>query len=142
MKSNYNYFSRHAQFLKLFVIAAVAFFSLGVQTSYATHAAGGNITYTHINGNCYNIKLTFYRDCVGISIVQPIVLSINSASCGVSTSLTLTQVPGTGQEITHPCPGHFTTCAGGTEPGIQKWEFEGQYCFPAQCPDWNISVAI
>ena len=142
MKSNYNYSRRHAQFLKLFIIAAVAFFSFGIQQSYATHAAGGNITYTHLQGNCYSIRLTFYRDCIGIAIQQPIIVNIQSASCGQNTTLQLNPIPGTGQEITHPCPGHATTCTGGNEPGIQKWEFEGQYCFPAQCTDWNINIAI
>ena len=50
MKSNYNYSGRRTQFLKLFIIAVVAFFSFGIQQSYATHAAGGNITYTPLAG--------------------------------------------------------------------------------------------
>jgi hypothetical protein len=142
MKSNYNYISRTAQFLKLFFIAAVAFFTFGTQNSYATHAAGGNITYTHVSGNCYMIRLAFYRDCIGIAVQLPITVSIVSATCSLQTTLQLNPVAGTGQEITHPCPGHSTTCTGGQEPGIQKWEYEAQYCFPAQCPDWNISIAI
>ena len=96
----------------------------------------------HLQGNCYNIRLTFYRDCIGIAIVQPIIINISSISCAQGTTLQLNPLPGTGQEITHPCPGNATTCTGGSEPGIQKWEFEGQYCFPAQCTDWNISIAI
>jgi hypothetical protein len=112
------------------------------EKAYATHASGGEITYTHLNGNCYAIRLTFFRDCIGINIVQPIIVNIASGSCAQSTTLQLDPVPGTGQEITHPCPGHISTCSGGNEPGIQKWEFESQYCFPGQCADWVISIAI
>jgi uncharacterized repeat protein (TIGR01451 family) len=108
----------------------------------ATHAAGGNITYQHISGNCYSIRLTFYRDCLGIPVTLPIIVSISSAACSQNTTLALDPIAGTGQEITVPCPGHSTTCTGGNEPGIQKWEFESQYCFPAQCADWLISIAV
>ncbi len=141
MTTNYNYISRQAQFLKLFLIAALAF-TLGTQNSYATHAAGGNITYTHVSGNTYTLHLTFYRDCIGIPITLPIIVNVSSASCAQNATVQLDPIPGTGQEITHPCPGHSTTCTGGTEPGIQKWEFEGTYSFPAQCTDWTISIAI
>jgi hypothetical protein len=142
MKSNYNSNGRCVQFLKLFFIAAVAFFSFGIQRTYATHAAGGNITYTHLNGNNYSIRLTFYRDCFGINPNLPVEVKINSATCNQHTTLILPPLPGTGQEITHPCPNHQTTCTGGTEPGIQKWEFEATYAFPAQCTDWDITIAI
>ena len=142
MKSNYNYSGRHTKIFKLFFILAVALFSFGIQQSYATHAAGGNLTYTHIAGNQYSIRLTFYRDCFGINPNMPVIVKIYSASCAQYDELVLPPLPGTGQEITNSCPGDPTTCAGGIEPGIQKWEFEQTYSFPAQCSDWNIYIAI
>src|SRR5215204_4220272 len=114
MKSNYNYSSRRAQFLKLFIIAAVAFFSFGIQQSYATHAAGGNLTYTHIAGNQYSIRLTFYRDCFGINPNLPVRIYLESTSCAQFDSLILPPLPGTGVEITQTCPGDPTTCSGGS----------------------------
>ena len=39
------------------------------------------------------------------------------------------------QEITRVCPGATTTCNGGTEPGIQKWEYSGVVTL-SNCPDW------
>src|SRR5438105_890308 len=108
MKSNYNYFSRQAQFLKLFFIAALAF-TLGTQSSYASHAAGGNLTYCHGVGNNYTINFTLYRDCFGIPAPATITVQINSVACGLSFQLVLTPIPGTGQEITHPCAGTFST---------------------------------
>ena len=141
MKSNYNLFSRRAQFLKLFFIAALAF-AMGTQSSFASHAAGGNLTYCHTGGNNYTISFTLYRDCAGIPAPTFITVQITSASCGQSYSLTLNAIPGTGQEITHPCAGTFSTCQGGTEPGIQKWEYESTFAFPAQCADWTIGTQV
>ncbi|MEO8087948.1 MAG: T9SS type A sorting domain-containing protein [Bacteroidota bacterium] len=141
MKSNYNYFSRRAQFLKLFFIAVMAFV-LGTQNSYASHAAGGNLTYCHGVGNNYTLNFTLYRDCFGIPAPTSITVNISSVSCGLSFSAILNPIPGTGQEITHPCAGTFSTCQGGAEPGIQKWEYETNYAFPAQCNDWTISTAV
>lgn len=141
MKSNYNYFSRHALFLKLFFIAALAL-TLGAQRSYASHAAGGNLTYCHDSANVYTLNFTLYRDCFGIAAPPSITVNVSSISCGMSFSVVLTPIPGTGQEITHPCTGTFSTCQGGQEPGIQKWEYAANYNFPAQCADWTISTAV
>ncbi len=141
MKSNYNYFNRQSQFLKLFFIAALALI-LGTQSTYASHAAGGNLTYCHGVGNNYTINFTLYRDCAGIAAPTSITVQISSVTCGQSYSLTLTPVQGTGQEITHPCTGTFSTCQGGSEPGIQKWEYAGNFAFPAQCTDWTISTQV
>src|SRR6185503_18101162 len=106
---------------------------------YASHSAGGNITFTHVSGNTYVVHVAFYRDCVGIAAPGNVPLNISSNSCGLSLSATANPLVGTGQEITYPCPGNPTTCTIGTEPGIQKWEYEAQITLPAQCTDWLIS---
>jgi hypothetical protein len=141
MKSNYNRLSRQAQFLKLFFIAALAL-TLGSQKSFASHAAGGNLTYCHDSANVYTFNFTFYRDCFGIAAPPSVTVTVSSVSCGQSIILTLTPIPGTGQEITHPCTGTFSTCQGGQEPGIQKWEYSTTQPLPAQCNDWTFSTAI
>jgi hypothetical protein len=141
MKSNYNFLRHHSQILKLFFIAVLAF-SMGTERTYASHAAGGNLTYCHDSSNVYTINFTLYRDCFGIAAPSSVTVQITSISCNLSFSLTLFPIAGTGQEITHPCTGTFSTCQGGQEPGIQKWEYESTYQFPAQCSDWTISTAI
>ncbi|MEO8088012.1 MAG: hypothetical protein ABI763_14405, partial [Bacteroidota bacterium] len=115
---------------------------LSNNSARASHAEGGEITYTHLNGNNYTIHLSFYRDCFGITAPASVTVTIATTQCGLNNQLLLNPIPGTGQEITHPCGNNLSTCNGGTQPGIQKWEYEANYAFPAQCSDWIISAAI
>ncbi len=120
---------------------AVAALLLVSTTSYATHLAGGELTYKWISGTTYEFHATFYRDCAGVN--APNTLTLNySSSCtpGNSTkSATLNLVPGTGQEITLPCPFAQTTCNGGTNPGFQKWEYIATVDIKYNCSDWVFS---
>ncbi len=123
------------------LIALVCF--MGLNTSKASHMAGADLTYEYIGNNQYLVTYTLYRDCAGIDAPLTESLQVGSTTCGagVSQSLTLNQVPGTGQEISLNCPGNPSTCAGGTAPGIQAYEYTTIVTLPAQCPDWNFSVS-
>lgn len=44
----------------LLLIATMLLFSYG---SFATHIVGGGLTYEHLGGSSYNVKLKLYRDC-------------------------------------------------------------------------------
>ena len=110
--------------------------------SYATHISGADITYRWISGNTFELNLTLYRDCSGIAAPNNVSVSYSSASCGYNLSVTLNKVPGTGQEISQACSTSVTTCAGGTYPGIQKWEYRGNVTLPAQCTDWRFGYSI
>ncbi|MFZ7113793.1 MAG: T9SS type A sorting domain-containing protein [Bacteroidota bacterium] len=116
---------------------------MGLNTSKASHMAGADLTYEYIGNNQYLVTYTLYRDCAGIDAPLTESLQVGSTVCGsgVSQSLTLNQVPGTGQEISLNCPGNPSTCAGGTAPGIQAYEYTTIVTLPAQCPDWNFSVS-
>ena len=119
-------------YLILFFCSTIIF-SLPAQ---ANHTLGAELTYTHLNGNMYRLHLAYYRDCNGINAPSVVTISAVSLSCLDSTSYTLQQIANTGNEIFFPCPGHATTCTGGTEPGVQKWEYEADIAIPSQCPDW------
>src|SRR5215203_2394014 len=111
-------------------IAALLFCTIS-NLSFASHNAGGNLTYTHLAGNQYMIHGTLYRDCWGIPAPTQITVYIESASCSQSQSLQLTPIPGTGQEVTQVCPTANSRCTGGIEPGYEKWEYEGVVTLPA-----------
>ncbi|HNP50140.1 MAG TPA: hypothetical protein PKL85_14945, partial [Bacteroidia bacterium] len=111
-------------------------------TASATHISGADITYTWVSGNTYNLDLTLYRDCSGVSAPNNVSVSYSSVSCGYNLNVTLNKLPGTGQEITHPCTAGLTTCSGGTNPGIQKYEYVGTVTLPAQCTDWRFGYSI
>src|SRR5687768_3043481 len=79
----------------------------------ASHISGGELTYTHIQGNQYQVEATFYRDCFGIAAPGGIILNISSQQCAIALVETLLTVPGTGLEITQSCLSAQTSCQGG-----------------------------
>ncbi|MBL0258540.1 MAG: T9SS type A sorting domain-containing protein [Bacteroidetes bacterium] len=121
------------------LLMSILFICAQSQTTKATHMAGADLTYVSLGNGQYEFNYTFYRDCVGISAQTSITITYTSVSCGISSSVTLMPIPGTGQEISRVCPGAITTCNGGTEPGIQKWEYRGTVNLP-QCSDWVFST--
>jgi len=123
------------------LVLSVACLLLSTDWALASHAVGADLTYACLGGNQYEITLAFYRDCSGISAPGSASISIASASCGQSLSLSLTQVPGTGQEVSPICISMQTTCTGGAFPGIQEWVYTGIVTLPAQCNDWLFSYS-
>src|ERR1700679_3791178 len=104
-------------------IAAVIIFSfcfLLPNKSFATHAAGSDLTYKWISGNTYQVTVTFYRDCAGVAAPSSVTLDALSNACRSDVDVTLNEISGTGQEITFPCNPSTTLCNGGSGPGIQQ----------------------
>jgi hypothetical protein len=108
--------------------------------SFASHNAGGEISYLYMGSNQYLVRASLYRDCFGTPAPTSLALYIESATCTLSFNTTMNPVAGTGQEITHPCSSAQSTCNGGQSPGIQKWEYEAVVSIPGQCPDWIFYV--
>ena len=118
-------------------------FFIGVMTTLlmsfqanASHIMGGDVSYSWLGGNDYQFELTLYRDCSGIPAPANFFLYMSSQSCGLSDTLTLTQVNGTGQEITPICPGVQSTCNGGTAMGVQKYVYQATTTLAGNCSDW------
>ncbi len=129
------------KFLKnLLLLALICFFVSLQQKVYASHAMGADLTYTCLGNDQYEISLTFYRDCDGISAPTAPVIDIASATCGVTTSITLTQV-GPGTEISPLCAAQInqSTCNGGSLQGVEQYTYTGVYTLPSMCTDWLIS---
>jgi hypothetical protein len=100
---------------------------------------GLDLTYNCVGNNQYEINLTFYRDCNGISVPQT--TRVNwSAACG-SGSVSLAQM--SMLEITPSCPGIVgTACNGGNGLyGIEKYEYQGILTLPAGCTDITLSYS-
>lgn len=123
------------------IILFVVFLFFTQKVTYATHAAGADITYTCLGGNNYEITLTFYRDCGGYDAPDDPKIDISSATCGYvgffDLSLTLAQ-QGPPEEISPICSSQSTTCEGGAWPGIQKYVYSAQITLPEECTDWII----
>lgn len=108
----------------------------------ASHTMGADLTYQCLGGNTYKVTVSFYRDCIGIAAPANPLVTINSASCGQSLSVTCYKRPGTGQEVTPACSSSVTTCNGGSFTGIQEWVYDGIVTLPAACADWTFGYSL
>ena len=126
---------------KVIVCLIIAFIQTNTE-AYASHAQGGDLTYTCLGGNQYRLRLAFYRDCSGTNAPNNVSIDITSASCNQSFTTTLNAIPGTGQDVTPICPSLLTVCNGGTNPGVQEWIYEGTITLPQACTDWIFSFTL
>ncbi len=108
----------------------------------ASHTMGADLTYECLGGNTYKVTVSFYRDCIGIAAPANPLVTINSATCGQSLSVTCYKRPGTGQEVTPACSSSVTTCNGGSFTGIQEWVYDGIVTLPAACADWTFGYSL
>ncbi len=96
------------------------------------------------------VRLNLYRDCFGIDAPTEAVIDISSVSCGVSgLSYTLPLSPGTvtepnPREVSPLCPSQlpFSTCNGGSYPGVEQNIYEAVVLLPAQCSDWVVNYTL
>jgi gliding motility-associated-like protein len=129
---------RSAGYFLLFFLA----FSFSPSTTNATHISGADLSYRWVGGNTFEINLTLFRDCSGIAAPNSVTVNYKSSTCGHNSNVTLNKIAGTGNEITESCSTATTTCNGGTNPGIQKYEYSGTVTLPAQCSDWVFSYSV
>lgn len=110
--------------------------------SNASHAVGGDLTYTYVGANNYQINFTLYRDCSGSPAPATLNIDVNSVSCGISTTVICTPLAGTGVEVTPVCATAQSTCSGGTVMGIQEWRYSGLINLPVACSDYVFSYSL
>ena len=124
------------------ILLTLGFFLAFSSNTFATHAVGADLTYDCLGGNQYRFKLKIYRDCAGISLGNTTSITISSANCGSSTSLTLTR--SSFKEISPLCATSLplSRCNGGTLPGIQEHLYEGVYTLPQACTDWKFGYTL
>ncbi len=122
----------------------------------ATHAAGGELTYTHVSGNTYEFTFKFFRDCSGQSAPSSIPLCIynicnNSNVSTVYLPQVVGNIPGTntpnGSATSTGCPGSQTSCQNPASQvaGYAEWWYRGTYTLPAPgtlCDEWRFSTYI
>ena len=125
------------------LLLVLAFLLSFVNTTKASHAAGGELTYSWISDSTYKITLKFYRDCSGILEPTTITCGYYNITNGYCGSTTLSKAPQpNGAAITVSCPNPVTSCNGGTFPGYREWVYEGTITFPSRANYWRIFVNI
>lgn len=122
----------------LFLLVALIFCSL--TTSYASHIISAEITYTHVTGNDYEVTLSIYRDCSGINLpITNETINIQSANCGQNFQQVLPYIQSI--DVSPVCPGQFTTCNGGTVPGVEQFIYRGIVTL-TPCSDWIMNWSL
>ncbi|MFN0204583.1 MAG: hypothetical protein ACKVTZ_23910, partial [Bacteroidia bacterium] len=114
---------------------------------YATHFMGADISYKYISGNTYQLKVQYYRNCGdpgggnASNAPNTATISIKSASCNISTSISVTRQ--LDQEVSAVCAAQLnnTTCGNGNNslPGVTRYIYSGNYTLPQNCSDWVFS---
>ena len=94
---------------------------------------GGEITYTHISGNDYEVTLIIYSDCDGIALSTNQTITFESVSCNQNFDFAIPFIQTI--DISQVCVGQPTTCNGGTTPGTEQNIFRGTVTLPP-CSDW------
>lgn len=116
--------------------------TLSITKIHASHAVGIDIYYECLGGNQYRFYVNLYRDCDGIDAPSSVSISINSPSCGINTSTTLSQI--SSQNVSQICGAQInnTSCNGGSLPGIEQYVYSGVFTLPQQCSDWTVSYSL
>ncbi len=136
-------------FLRCIILCFVLLIS-GNAGAYASHAAGGEITYEWLGGSRYRFYLKFYRDCVGQAIEPTQSLCYYNACNNVDGYVImqlLNVLPDgrpNGLEISPGCPGNPTNCTDPSSifPGYREWWYMAEYTLPSQCDYWTFHVSI
>ncbi|MCW3084682.1 MAG: hypothetical protein JWP12_2048 [Bacteroidetes bacterium] len=120
-------------------------FSLVPEISKASHVAGGEITYTCLGGNQYQVNLNLFIDCAGFNPGAQQTINFTS-SCGGSTTLNVDVSAATtnGLEISQLCPAQISmsTCNGGTLPGMWLFNYTGVVTLSPACDTWTMSWSV
>lgn len=113
----------------------------------ATHIYGGELLYTHDQGDAYIVTLTLYGDCSGENYDK-----LTNAFPGIDIykdnayydSLRLTENINLREEVSAVCPEDVnnTSCVNpeGKLPGVTKYVFSGTVFLPPAA-DWRIAFA-
>lgn len=103
--------------LRNFYLSIIVLFAFTIN-GFASHVQGGYISYECIGNDQYEITMTLYNDCSGIT--PPTSPSISIAGCGTTQNLTLTQQSIT--EVSQLCAPQLpnSSCNGGSLPGVEE----------------------
>ena len=140
--------------MKKIILSIVCFILIfSSRESYATHAAGIDLTYECISNNQYRITLRFFRECSGIPAPAQwdglggggyINLSngIGYDQDFSLNSITPNPVPVYPQISSSPTCPYTGSCSGGTTNQTQVYTYQGVITLPYVRNDWTITAAM
>lgn len=135
---------RVSTFLSSALLVCVAVMSALPLQLFGSHSSGSDIRYRYIGGLKYELEVSFYRDCGGVSEPSSISINCMSTAAGHSQNITAQKVgnAANGQEVTVPCAGSPTQCNGGVSGGIRQWIYRATVTLPSRQADWVFSYTV
>ncbi|MGN6569696.1 MAG: gliding motility-associated C-terminal domain-containing protein [Flavipsychrobacter sp.] len=132
---------------QLFILPVILLLGLP-KSAHATGTAGAEIIYQWLHDSTYRFYCVVYEDCTGIPHADSVVMCYSN-SCGkadtsVYMPLSTIALPGggiNGDTLIPACPGHPSTCNGGTLPGFRKWWYTRDITLNGRCDHWKFSFA-
>lgn len=121
---------------KLFLLSVIVFGA--ASSAKASHIMGSDISFRCLGGNQYQIVVTVYRDCSGISAPTSIPVDISS-SCGSQTVTATVDAQNSGIEVSQLCPTAVSTCQGGSLPGVQVYTYVATVTLQPNCGLYTFS---
>jgi len=130
---------------KILKIIHLIVLTLTFNSLFATHIAGGNISYTCTgNPNEYLITLTLFRDCGGVNAPPGTTIDFSNTCGFANPNLNLVLDNVLTAEISQLCPGVVgqSECNGGAFPGYEQYVYTGLVTLPGACDSWTLSYDI
>src|SRR4030095_16597855 len=125
----------------LFILSSVIV--VASKRSFATHAAGADISYEWVGGNNYFVVCSFYRDCMGINAPLDLPLDVTSQSCSYQQTFTMElDYSSQGMSILNYCSTAQSTCDGGSLTGYEVYHYTAMIVLPFNCSDWILGTYI
>ncbi len=133
-------------FAMIFFISCISF-----NSSYSSHAAGGDLIYQQLDTNTYLVTFKFYRDCSGIphpnSVILCVVDSCNNNLYTTKNLFPINSLPDgrpNGSEVSVGCHNFKTRCetSSSSIPGYREWWYQDTIVLTNKCDRWILSVSI
>jgi len=123
---------------KVILYLSIFIFIISSNLVKASHIAGGDISYTCIGNNQYQITLNLFVDCLGFDPGTSQTITFTS-TCGGNVSIQVTNTNPGGTEISQLCPSQInnSTCNGGTLPGMWQFNYTGTVTLNPNCNTWT-----
>ncbi len=123
---------------------------INIQSAQANHAMAVDLNYFCIDGQTYEVRLSFYYDCGSTEILtapDAPVVNLLSISCGINQDIVLEQIPlDFGQEVSQLCEeilsNNGSNCQGGDQPGVREYRYRGTVELTEQCEDYLFSYQL
>jgi len=123
----------------------IVIFTFCCFSAKASHILGGELFYTYVSGNTYNVTMIIYGDCSGsaaafqgLTTATPEVEVYNGAT--LISTIYLQPQSGSGVLVSPVCPDEMnnTTCTpNGTLPGVKKFVYTRSYIVSGTSANWK-----